>query len=342
MVITIVDVPPAMSGPSTENVEQFNWAYSGPGTAPFGAPEPTQCVSLLCLADFALLKTLNAGQDNLNPGDNVTFTIDVTNEGDITADELHLVDYIPVGFSLNDADWTAGILGSTGQSASIILSTTNGGLPPGGLLSGGNVTIEITLQISPDIPSGVYENFAEITAVFDPGGDDISNDDVDSTPDEDDTNDLDPEDDHDGELICLLLPPPITGDLFVCEGDTVEYFAGLYNPDFTYVFALPIGGGTIISTTDSSATVEWTGDPGTIYEVTLTETAYDGCDARRWRLERCVNVWVDCLCQCGKLSRQANTSSPLRSMTDSSRSAEPLGFFSPFSHFCTVETLALR
>ena len=30
---------------------------------------------------------------------------------------------------------------------------------------------------------------------------------------------------------------------------------------------------------DSSATVEWTGDPGTIYEVTLTETAYDGCDA---------------------------------------------------------------
>ncbi|MBK8829716.1 MAG: T9SS type A sorting domain-containing protein [Saprospiraceae bacterium] len=279
VVITIVDVPPAMSGPSTENVEQFNWAYSGPGTAPFGAPEPTQCVSLLCLADFALLKTLNAGQDNLNPGDNVTFTIDVTNEGDITADELHLVDYIPVGFSLNDADWTAGILGSTGQSASIILSTTNGGLPPGGLLSGGNVTVEITLQISPDIPSGVYENFAEITAVFDPGGDDISNDDVDSTPDEDDTNDLDPEDDHDGELICLLLPPPITGDLFVCEGDTVEYFAGLYNPDFTYVFALPIGGGTIISTTDSSATVEWTGDPGTIYEVTLTETAYDGCDA---------------------------------------------------------------
>ena len=47
VVITIVDVPPAMSGPSTENVDQFNWAYSGPGTAPFGAPEPTQCLSLI-------------------------------------------------------------------------------------------------------------------------------------------------------------------------------------------------------------------------------------------------------------------------------------------------------
>lgn len=28
-------------------------------------------------------------------------------------------------------------------------------------------------------------------------------------------------------------------------------------------------------------------------------------------------------------------------MTDSRRSAAPLGFFSPFSHFCTVETLVL-
>lgn len=39
---------------------------------------------------------------------------------------------------------------------------------------------------------------------------------------------------------------------------------------------------------------------------------------------------------------QTSTSSPLRSMTDKSRRAAPLGFFSPVSHFCTVETLALR
>jgi len=279
VVITIVEAPPAMSGAATENVVQFNWAYSGPGTAPFGAPLPTQCVSLLCLADYALTKTLNMGQDNLSPGDNVNFTLEVTNEGAITAGEIHLIDYIPVGFILNDADWTAGILGSTGQSASIILSTTNGGIPPGGLLTGQSVTVEITLQISPNIPSGVYENFAEISLVFDTNGEDVSNDDLDSTPDEDDTNDPETEDDHDSELICLLAPPPITGNLFVCEGDTVEYFATAYNPDFTYVFALPGGGGLIIATTDSSATVEWTGDPGTINEITLSETAYPGCEA---------------------------------------------------------------
>lgn len=39
---------------------------------------------------------------------------------------------------------------------------------------------------------------------------------------------------------------------------------------------------------------------------------------------------------------QTNTSRPLRSITESKRAAAPLGFFSPFSHFCTVEMLALR
>lgn len=36
------------------------------------------------------------------------------------------------------------------------------------------------------------------------------------------------------------------------------------------------------------------------------------------------------------------TSRPRRSITDSRRKAAPLGFLSPFSHFCTVETLAFR
>ena len=39
---------------------------------------------------------------------------------------------------------------------------------------------------------------------------------------------------------------------------------------------------------------------------------------------------------------QTRTSKPRRSITDSRRRAAPLGFFSPFSHFCTVEMLALR
>lgn len=36
------------------------------------------------------------------------------------------------------------------------------------------------------------------------------------------------------------------------------------------------------------------------------------------------------------------TSNPLRLIIGSKRRAAPRGIFSPFSHFCTVETLALR
>lgn len=277
IVITAVAPPPAMSGPTNEQVIQFNWNYTGQGAAPFGAPAPTQCVSLLCPVDLALTKTLDMGQDDPQPGDDLDFTIEVTNEGDIQVGEIHLIDYIPVGFSLNDPDWTAGNLGSTGQSASIILSEANGELPVGGLLSGQSVTVQITLHIDPSIPSGVYENFAEISFVYDVAGADVSNNDSDSTPDEDDTNDPVAEDDHDGALICLLEPPVILGAQFVCRGDTVTYEPEEYNPDYTYLFTLS-GGGTVYTSTDSSITIIWTGQPGDNFELSLTVTAFSGCE----------------------------------------------------------------
>jgi hypothetical protein len=47
--MTVVAAPPAMSNPSNENVVQFNWMYTGNGNAPpYGAPNPTQCISLFC------------------------------------------------------------------------------------------------------------------------------------------------------------------------------------------------------------------------------------------------------------------------------------------------------
>jgi uncharacterized repeat protein (TIGR01451 family) len=279
VVITIVDQPPFMSTAAMENVEQFNWAYSGPGTPPYGAPEPVECISILCPVDLALEKTLNSGQDDLQPGDNVTFTIEVFNEGDVPAGQITVTDYIPTGFTLNDADWTAGTAGSTGQSASITLSVGNGALPAGGLLNGQSVTVEITLQIMGNITPDVYFNFAEITSVFDPDGGDITSNDIDSTPDDDDTNDPEEEDDHDFAVICLLVPPAIDGELFVCEGDIAVYSVLNYNPAHDYVFSLPLGGGTIINTTPSSITIEWTADPGSALQVELVEIAHEECQS---------------------------------------------------------------
>ncbi len=279
VVITIVDPDPFIqSAPATENVVQFNWAYSGLGTPPFGGPVQNSCISTDCAFDLALTKTVDPGQTNIQPGDDVDFTIEVTNEGNEIVSQIRVIDYIPTWLALNDPDWTAGLLGSTGQSASIILSVANGALPPGGLLSGQSVTVGITLKVDINIPPGEYENISEIYAMFDLEGNDVSNQDLDSNPDTDDTNDPPGEDDHDNAFICLLDPPVILGDRFVCLGETQTYTVGSYNPDHQYVFGL-VDGGIIYSTTPSSITILWSGQPGQSYELTLTESSILGCEA---------------------------------------------------------------
>ena len=49
VVITMVDPDPFIeSASTTENVEQFNWVYSGPGTPPYGMPVSTTCINIDC------------------------------------------------------------------------------------------------------------------------------------------------------------------------------------------------------------------------------------------------------------------------------------------------------
>jgi uncharacterized repeat protein (TIGR01451 family) len=230
-----------------------------------------------CVVDLALVKTLDAGQGDLDPGDAVDFTITISNEGNYAVGEIHVIDYIPLGFALNDPDWTAGMLGSTGQSASITLSIGNGALQAGGLLPGQSVSVSITLLSDINIVPGVYENIAEITNVFDVNGNNVNGEDVDSTPDTVDTNDPDAEDDHDPELICILNEPVILGPVFACPGDTITYTVGNYNPNHSYVFMLVNGGGIIISSTPSSVTIQWGQQPGGPFEIRLTEIADQGC-----------------------------------------------------------------
>ncbi|MEO5907448.1 MAG: hypothetical protein ABIQ11_12025, partial [Saprospiraceae bacterium] len=231
-----------------------------------------------CIVDLSLTKDLDSGQEAIEGGDLVTFTITVTNEGEVTISSVTIIDYIPVGFSLADPDWTPGTEGSTGISATITLSIANGGLDPDGLDPGESVSVQITLQADEDIEPGLYENIAEILMVLDDSGDDVTGDDIDSDPDDDDLNDPESEDDHDIALICVLPTPMITGDAFVCPGDIVTYSVDDYNPDFTYTFELN-GGGVIISSTDSSITVEWQDEPGGPFQITLVVDAGFGCDA---------------------------------------------------------------
>ncbi|MDZ4749401.1 MAG: hypothetical protein SH808_13015, partial [Saprospiraceae bacterium] len=92
VVITVVNAPPAMSGPSTESVVQFNWMYTGNGiTQPYGIPVETECSSLFCApvivcpADLTLdctasTDTSNTGSATATVGCITNFTIDFTDE----------------------------------------------------------------------------------------------------------------------------------------------------------------------------------------------------------------------------------------------------------------------
>src|SRR5690606_34399019 len=127
-----------------------------------------------------------------------------------------------------------GNAGSTGISASILLSIANGGLDANGLVPGETVQITITIRADEDVAPGVYFNCAETSNIFDLGGNNIGADEVDSTPDNDNTNDLSGEDDFGCAQICVLPHVVITGDGYVCPESTATYTVSDYNPDWTY------------------------------------------------------------------------------------------------------------
>ncbi len=230
-----------------------------------------------CVLDLGLEKDLEINQPmTFTPGDNVVFTIRVINHGNVPVGSIVVVDYIPAGFMLNDPDWTPGTEGSTGQSATIILSIGNGALPPGGLPGGADVSVNITLTSDPNLPGGFYENEAEVSSVYGLDGTDLSDLDVDSHPDTDNTNDAPGEDDLDPAVLCVNTQPHILGRAIVCSGDIAIYEIEHYNPAFHYDWQVG-DGGVIIESTDSTITVLWYGPQGSTSTVMVTEIVGEGC-----------------------------------------------------------------
>lgn len=128
--------------------------------------------------DLALVKQLAAGQAyEVEPGDVVTFTITVTNQGMIAADNIQLADYFPSQFSLvAQPGWT-----TVGNLASRTLNSGDE-LPAGGLLPGASVPVNIQFLLASPLPSNLLiTNWAEIAGATD----DANNPhvDVDSNPD---------------------------------------------------------------------------------------------------------------------------------------------------------------
>ncbi len=138
--------------------------------------------------DLALFKQLAAGQSSMvDPGDAISYTITVMNQGSVSADNISVTDYIPTGLNfeaLSNSAWVDNLDGT----ATAILSVANGLLPVGGLASGTQASIDIILNVAHNAPQGMnLMNWAEISAATDDTGSPVT--DTDSTPDTDQTND---------------------------------------------------------------------------------------------------------------------------------------------------------
>jgi len=176
--------------------------------------------------DLALIKILANDQPSaLAVGDQVTYTIFVTNQGDVGSNAYTVSDFIPTGMSFVSASD-----GGT-NGAGIVTWANLSNLDPGQ-----TKILTITLQMDDPTISDSYVNFAEIT---DDSAEDFGVTDEDSTPDSDPTNDAvvdhnDPaadtvdgdEDDHDMEEITPIIVYDLALIKTLADGQATALAAG--------------------------------------------------------------------------------------------------------------------
>ena len=138
---------------------------------------------------------------NVKPGDNVTFSIKVTNQGNLNAFNIQVVDYLPAGLILNDANWNV-------VGGNLVLKT-----PIASLAAGASTTVTMNVTVDPNFSGTTLTNIAEILfADNDTNTGNTPPKDVDSTPDNNPNNDVyggnditdnsnGDEDDHDKEIV---------------------------------------------------------------------------------------------------------------------------------------------
>ena len=117
--------------------------------------------------DLALKKTLKAWEaETASKGWDVTFTITVKNQGTVPSGNITITDYIPVGLTLSDPDWS-----EVGNKATFDMTSIE---------EGQISTVDITFSVDEDAPAEIT-NWAEISS--------DNGDDIDSNPDSNKEND---------------------------------------------------------------------------------------------------------------------------------------------------------
>jgi len=115
--------------------------------------------------DAALEKRLAEGQPSrVRAGDDVRYTLTITNQGSATLGEVVICDHIPGGFVLSPNDvngWSSEENGAVTKTVQITLA------------AGQSVTVEIVLRVV-QLAEGSARNWAEIVAIRDPEGSDLT------------------------------------------------------------------------------------------------------------------------------------------------------------------------
>ena len=143
--------------------------------------------------DFALRTRLAPGQSaEVQPGAAVAFDIELFNQGEVAAQQILLVAYLPAGLELADSAWQPGDGTSVQRVVTPLLSP------------GQSITVALTLRVAENALPGQYGAVAEIAAVADTEMTLL--DDIDSTPDRDPGNEGLPVDDE------VTAAPPVDED----------------------------------------------------------------------------------------------------------------------------------
>ncbi len=144
-------------------------------------------------ADFALRTRLAPGQSaDVQPGAAVTFEIELFNQGEVAAQQILLVAYLPAGLEQADSTWQQGDGAGVQQVLTSLLSP------------GQSITAALTVRVAENALPGQYWAVAEIAAVADAEMSLLV--DVDSTPDRDPANEGVPVDDE------VAAAPPVDED----------------------------------------------------------------------------------------------------------------------------------
>ncbi len=156
--------------------------------------------------DLSLIKTVVNTQTVYELGQDVTYNIAVTNEGNVVASSITVTDYIPCGMSLSSNNTLNWNINSSGYAEYTIPTSI-------GLGATENISIILTVEECA-METGVRRNIAEISS---------SPEDVDSTPDGFPTNDPDDEDDIDDVVINVNVGSVIGDFVFNdLDGDGIQ------------------------------------------------------------------------------------------------------------------------